>query len=189
MRHSEPCTRGGLKSTHQALVFMEDIAAVEVKLTQSPLYSTIYKELLSSTLAGGSQRQAPRYLTVMVQALEDAVIDETVRPYFRIYAWWLLLQCWATLRFSDHRGLIPDESFEVKGNTLNTRLLRSKTLGSDKTVTSRSVVVSQVCFVKRSDWLSCGWAPSEASCRLPTGLPLAYACKQLQGVCPQRATV
>ena len=33
MRHSEPCTRGGLKSTHQALVFMEDIAAVETKLT------------------------------------------------------------------------------------------------------------------------------------------------------------
>ena len=94
----------------------------------------------------------------MVQALEDTVIDVTVRFYFRVYAWWLLLQCWATLRFSDHRGLVPDEKFEVKGNSLTTRLLRSKTIGSDKTVTSRSVVVSQNCFVKRSEWLSCGWA-------------------------------
>ena len=46
----------------------------------------------------------------------------------------------------------------MKGNSLTTRLLRSKTIGSDKTVTSRSVVVSQNCFVKRSEWLSCGWA-------------------------------
>ena len=158
MRHSEPCTRGGLKSTHQALVFMEDIAAVETKLTQVPLYSILCKELMSSTLTGGNQRQAPRIPTVMVQALEDTVIDVTVRLYFRVYAWWLLLQCWATLRFSDHRGLVPDEKFEVKGNSLTTRLLRSKTIGSDKTVTSRSVVVSQNCFVKRSEWLSCGWA-------------------------------
>ena len=158
MRHSEPCTRGGLKSTHQALVFLEDVAAVETKLTQSPLYSTIYKELLSSTLTKGNQRQAPRFPTVMVQALEDTVIDESARPYFRVYAWWLLLQCWATLRFSDHRGLIPDEGFEVKGNMLSTRLQRSKTIGSDKTVTSRSVVVSPACFAKRAQWLSCGWA-------------------------------
>ena len=70
MRHSEPCTREGLKSTHQALVFMEDIAAVEAKLTQVPLYSILFKELLSSTLTGGNQRQALRFPTVMVQALE-----------------------------------------------------------------------------------------------------------------------
>ena len=44
---------------------MEDIAAVEAKLTQVPLYSILYKELLSSTLTGGNQRQAPRIPTVM----------------------------------------------------------------------------------------------------------------------------
>ena len=158
MRHSEPCTRGGLKSTHQAFVFMEEIAAVEVRLTQVSLYSILYKELLSSTLTGGNQRQAPRIPTVMVQALEDTVVDESVRFYFRVYARWLLLQCWGTLRFSDHRGLIPDEKFEVKGNSLTTRLTRSKTIGSDKTVSSRSVVVSPTRFVRRSEWLSCGWA-------------------------------
>ena len=97
-----------------------------------------------------------------------------------MYAWWLLLQCWATLRFSDHRGLVPDEKFEVKGNSLTTRLLRSKTIGSDKTVTSRSVVVSQNCFVKRSEWLSCGWALKQHA-DYPR-LPLAHALGQQQGV-------
>ena len=60
MRHSEPCARGGLKSTHEALVFMEDIAAVETKLTQVPLYSILHKELLSSTLTGGGTRDRHR---------------------------------------------------------------------------------------------------------------------------------
>ena len=68
---SEYLEMRGLKSTHRALVFIEDIAAVETKLTQVPLYSILYKELLSSTLTGGNQRQAPRIPTVMVQALED----------------------------------------------------------------------------------------------------------------------
>ena len=188
-RHSEPCTRGGFKSTHQALVFLEDIAAVETKLTQVPLYSILYKELLSSTLTGGNQRQAPRIPTVMVQALEDTVIDVTVRFYFRVYAWWLLLQCWATLRFSDHRGLVPDEKFEVKGNSLTTRLLRSKTIGSDKTVTSRNVVVSQRCFVKRSEWLFCGWALLKQHADYPRDYLLPMPSGNYKGVCPQGATL
>ena len=183
MRHSEPCTRGGLKSTHQALVFMEDIAAVEAKLAQVPLYSILYKELLSSTLTGGNQRQVPRFPTVMVQALEDTVVGETVRPYFQVYAWWLLLQCWATLRFSDHRGLIPDEKF-------TTRLLRSKTIGSDKTVTSRNVVVvSQACFVKRSEWLSCGWALLKQHADYPRDYLLPMPSGNYKRVCPQGTAV
>ena len=156
-RHTELCTRGGLKSAHQAFVFLEEIAAVEVKLTHVALYTVLHKELLSSTLSGGSHRQAPRIPTVMVQALDDMVVGGAVRFYFRVSVWWLLQQCWGTLRFSDHRGLVPDEKFDVKGNSLSTRLTRSKTIGSDKTVSSRSVVVSPTCYVKRADWLSTGW--------------------------------
>ena len=87
----------------------------------------------------------------MVQALEDLVVDETSVFYFRVYARWLLLQCWGTLRFSDHRGLIPDDRFEVRGNNLSARLTRSKTIGSDKALACRSVVCSSACFVRRSD--------------------------------------
>ena len=54
MRHSQPCTRGGLKST-RPFVFMEEIAAVEVKLTDASLYNVLYKELLKH-----SHRREPK---------------------------------------------------------------------------------------------------------------------------------
>ena len=154
------------------------------KLTDTSLHNVLFKELLSSTLTGENQRQAPRVPTVMVQALEDTVVDASVRFYFRVYAWWILLQCWGTLRFSDHRGVIPDEKFEVKGNSLTTRLTRSKTIGSDKTVSSRSVVVSPTCFVKRSEWLSCGWTLLKQQADYPRDYLLP-----VQGARPQGASI
>ena len=33
-RHSEPCNRGSLKVAHNSFIFLEETAAVEVKLTQ-----------------------------------------------------------------------------------------------------------------------------------------------------------
>ena len=33
--------------------------------------------------------------------------------YFPVYSWWVLLQCWGTLRFSEHSGLAPGENFKV----------------------------------------------------------------------------
>ena len=114
----------------------------------------------------------------MVQALEDTVVDETVRPYFRVYAWWLLLQCWATLRFSDHRGLVPDEKFEVKGNSLTTRLVRSKTC---RGLTELFRQTLRVVVLRL--------APSEAARGQPSGLSPAPALRQLQRVCPQGATL
>ena len=57
MKDSEPCTRGGWKCTHQAFVFLEEIKAVEARLT--------HVALLSSTLEGGSHWQAPRVPTII----------------------------------------------------------------------------------------------------------------------------
>ena len=34
---------------------------------------------------------------------------------FLVYAWWILLQSWGTMRFSDHRGLKPSD-VQVTGN-------------------------------------------------------------------------
>ena len=42
---------------------------------------------LQHPLKGAPVEHPPRIPTVMVQALEDTVVDETVRPYFRVYAW------------------------------------------------------------------------------------------------------
>ena len=45
----------------------------------------------------------------MIQALEAFVVDRHAIPYFRLFAWRLLVQNWATLFFSDHRGMNPAE--------------------------------------------------------------------------------
>ena len=50
MKDSEPCTRGGWKCTHQAFVFLDEIEAVEARLTHVALHTVMHKEMLSSTL-------------------------------------------------------------------------------------------------------------------------------------------
>ena len=129
-RHSEPCNRGSLKVAHNSFIFLEETAAVEVKLTQQSLYGTMYKELLATAGPGRRSRYAPRFPVVLVEALERNVVREEALFYHRVYSWWILLQCWGTLRFSDHRGLSPDEHFLVEGNVLTARLTRSKTIGT-----------------------------------------------------------
>ena len=120
-RHAEPSNRGSLKVAHNSFVFLVETAAVELKLTQQSLYGAVYKELL-----------APRLPVALVEALERNVLREDALFYHRVYSWWILLQCWGTLRFSDHRGLSPDEHFAVEGNALTATLTRSKTIGTGK---------------------------------------------------------
>ena len=155
-RHSEPCNRVSLKVAHNAFVFLEETATVEVKLTQQALYGVVRKELLATAEPGRPTRQAPRLPATLVEALEKNVVREDGLFYHRVCSWWILLQCLGTLRFSDHRGPSPDEHFTVEGNALTARLTRSKTIGSDKRVTFRLVAVSAHCFVAESSWLSVG---------------------------------
>ena len=71
---------------------------------------------------------------MVLAALEDAVSDPSAVLYYRIYSWWILVQCWGTLRFSDHRGFRPaDVLLDSEGFVA--RLTRSKTIGSDRAVT------------------------------------------------------
>ena len=74
-RHSEPCNRGSLKVAHNAFVFLEETAAVEVKLTQQALYGAVRKELFATAEPGRPTRQAPRIPT-LVEALEKNVVRE-----------------------------------------------------------------------------------------------------------------
>ena len=147
-----------LKNTHNAFVFLEETAAVEDRLTQRALYGTIYKELLATATPGREPRQAPRIPVAILEGLELTVMDRTSVFYLRVYAWWVLLQCWATLRFSDHRGLNPDRDFLVEGNKLIAKLTWSKTIGEDKKVRYRTVLITECCFVTQPDWFSAGWA-------------------------------
>ena len=80
-------------------------------------------------------------------AIEVFVMDQTKPRYLRIFGWWVLLPNWVILRFGDHRGLLP-EHITVSDRGLLAVLSRSKTLGSDKAIGSRPVVVHSVCFIR-----------------------------------------
>ena len=45
----------------------------------------------------------------------------------------------------------------MKGNALSARLTHSKTIGQDKALSYRLVVISERCYIRKQDWLSCGW--------------------------------
>ena len=65
-------------------------------------------------------------------------------------AWWLLFQSWG------HRGLEP-RNVRCEGGALIAKLTRSKTLGSDKAVSSRLIVVDPEAYFRNKHWAVDGW--------------------------------
>ena len=47
VRYSEPCVRGSLKLVHSSYIFLQEVAGIEDKLTDSAMYAVSLKELLS----------------------------------------------------------------------------------------------------------------------------------------------
>ena len=71
----------------------------------------------------------------------------------RVLSWWLLVQSWSTLRFDDHRGLLPRD-FKVSETGLLAKLTRSKVSGPDKHLNFRVVVIRASAYVQHKNWLS-----------------------------------
>ena len=124
-----------MKGVHKAIIFLEEMAGVdaEARFTSNQLYTVVNKELLTTALPGWPRKQAPRMLIAMLAALERMVADSSQVRFFRLFAWWLLVQNWGTLRFSDHRGLLPSD-VECSRGSLQANLSRSETLGADREV-------------------------------------------------------
>ena len=40
-------------------------------------------------------------------AMERTVVDENTAVFVSLYAWFYLVQSWCSLRFDDHRGIVP----------------------------------------------------------------------------------
>ena len=158
VRQSEPSNRGALKDCHASFQFLEEVAGLpaEQKQTSTELYTLMYKEVLSQATPGRPVRQSPRMFVKLLAEIESLVIDPSKQTNLRIFGWWVLLQSWGTLRFSDHRGLVPKQ-ITVDDTGFTGVLSRSKTLGTDKTVGSRPVFVHAACFVRERNWLSVGW--------------------------------
>ena len=103
VRLSEPCVRGSLKFLHTSFLFLQEVAGIQDKFTEDALCDVT----LASALPGKSPRQAPRFTTIILAALENNIISLDTLVYWRVLSWWFLLQCWATLRFDDHRAIVP----------------------------------------------------------------------------------
>ena len=172
VRYSEPCVRGSLKLVHSSYVFLQEVAGIEDKLTDSAMYVVALKELMSQAIPGKPPRQAPRFPTILLAAFEDMVLAVDKPVFLRVLSWWLLVQSWGTLRFDDHRGLLPRE-FVVTSTGLQARLTRSKVSGSDKHLNYRTVIIHPSAYIQRESWLSVGWkllqegAPHERDYLLP----------------------
>ena len=74
-RAQEPATRGGLKAAHQAMRVFEEITAIpeQGRLTDSAVYVLAKKEMLAAALSGNFPKQAPRFPTGVLAALEEVV--------------------------------------------------------------------------------------------------------------------
>ena len=81
--------------------FLEEITAIpeQERLTDSSVYFLAKKELLAGALPGSFPKQAPRFPSAVLAALEDVVSGRSAVLFYRIYSWWILVQCWGTLRF------------------------------------------------------------------------------------------
>ena len=74
VRYSEPCVRGALKLVHSSFVFLQEVAGID-KLTDTAMYSVSLKELMAQASPGKAPRQAPRFPTFLLAALEDMVLS------------------------------------------------------------------------------------------------------------------
>ena len=163
VRYSEPCVRGALKHVHSSYIFLQEVAGIEVKLTDTAMYAVSLKELMAQASPGKAPRQAPRFPTILLA---------TLTIFMRVLSWWLLVQSWGTLRFDDHRGLLPRD-FKVSETGLLAKLTRSKVSGPDKHLNFRVVVIHASTYVQHKNWLSTGWelslkgAPHERDYLLP----------------------
>ena len=187
VRHSEPCVRGSLKLVHTSYIFLQEVAGIEDKLTDSAMYAVALKELKSQATPGRPPRQAPRYPTVLLAAFEETVLAGDKPLFLRVLSWWLLVQCWGTMRFDDHRVLLPRD-ISITKDGLQAKLTRTKVSGSDKRLSFRAVFISASAYVQCKNWLAAGWellqkgAPHDRDYLLlaPTNNFLGFKTKELK---------
>ena len=148
--------RGSLKLIHLSYILMQEVAGIDDKFTDSALYDVTKRELLASALPGRQPRQAPRFPVVILGALEGNVVSQDTPILWRVLSWWMLLQSWATLRFDDHRGMVPSDLVVSKSGLVG-RLTRSKVSGPDKKLNYRLLIVHSSANVQHKDWLESGW--------------------------------
>ena len=94
-----------------ALGFMEKAGGVleHDRVSNSPLLKAALEELTLQLTGGVARpvRKAPQVPVALLFAFEKVVVDVNELPFVRTFAWWRLVRAWGSLRFDDHRGLLP----------------------------------------------------------------------------------
>ena len=81
-----------MKLVHSSYVFLQEVAGIEDKLTDSAMYVVALKELMSQAIPGKPPCQAPRFPTILLAAFEDMVLAVDKPVFLRVLSWWLLVQ-------------------------------------------------------------------------------------------------
>ena len=160
VRAGEPCGRSTLRGIFLGVSFVEIAGGFsgEQSISAHILLKATARELegrLTARAGGAEARKAGRPLVSQLAALELYVMDSSKVLWFRAYAWWKLLQAWATFRFDDHRGLNP-ASITWSAEGMVCGLHRSKTTGKDKKAAVRPACVSLDAYFLEPQWLTTG---------------------------------
>ena len=83
------------------------------------------------------------------------VTDTSLLLYWRLFSWYRLLRVWVTLRFDDHRGLLPDTLRMVSGSVRGT-LVRTKTSGAGKRREELYLHIDALAYISQPTWHKVG---------------------------------
>ncbi len=154
-------TKSSIKGSFAAVRFIEDLVdmPLETRPSQQAIVVNAVKELVTQAAArrdGQARQQAQPPPTEAIRKIERLIMDQSSSSYDRLLGWWVCTSVWASLRFDDHRGLVPAAITE-SADHFHFVLTRTKTTGPDKTHSLRPAVVSKDAWLECPDWFSVGW--------------------------------
>ena len=149
-RASEPANIGALRNVNRTFTFLHEVTGTEQanRLTATPLYDAVYREILTSCEPGRPVKQAPRFPVGLLALVENLVTTNSNPAYMRMYGWWhdaFLRPPW--LVSSRHHS----QRWE------SDRALEGGRRGTYKNVSARPVRVDASSFISSPQWLSAGW--------------------------------
>ncbi len=157
IRAAEPCSRAVLLHLRSLFGFLESVTNASPPLLSDRVIAAGFKELLSQAPArrDGDSAPASRWPAALLARMERTVVSADSRLYDVLQCWWLLLSCWSTLRFDDHRGIEPGAFRAASGGTAYD-LTRSKTTGPDKGTRIRPCFLSDGAYLEHPTWFHVG---------------------------------
>ena len=160
MRAGEPCAFSAINAAVAALDFMEKCGGILKgdRMSRSVLVQTAKKDIEVELRdgRGKARRRAPQVAVSLLVEWERQVLDESLVPYWRAFAFYKLCKFWMAMRYDDGLGL-PTCGITHCWTGIEAEFLRTKVSGAGKRV---EVVYGYICedayLVDRS-WIGTGF--------------------------------